>query len=467
MTLWVEVGDLLDYAAVRKRLSGIQRLAFELCRALAGTPGVRFCRAAPPRGTLLAVDWAELAALYDRLSGGDAAPTADATGHAVVLSHLHPLPVPRRRGAVRRAAGRLPQAVRFPLARATLAQQAALVNLGQALGGLVGLMPGLANRAGRDAPVVREAVAPAAGDTLLIPGAPWSHPSYGAALGRLKARFRLRVAMIVYDLIAVNHPEWSDPGLIRSFGPWLRGTLPQADHVLAISQATARDLADHVAREGIDPAPAISVFPVGAGFGLPRDVSPAVPPPAGDPGYVLFVSTLEARKNHALAFRAWRRLLSELPPEAVPRLVFAGGTGWLVQDLLGQIRNTAHLGGKLVTIGTPSDAELRLLYRDCRFTLFPSFSEGWGLPVTESLSFGRVCIASDRGAVPEAGGEFCLYIDPDNVSAATAVLRDAIAQPGRIAALEDRIREEYRPRPWADVAAEVRALLPGAGQQAP
>ncbi|MDU7521806.1 MAG: hypothetical protein E7K72_10480, partial [Roseomonas mucosa] len=64
--LWVEVGDLLDYAAIRHRLSGIQRLAFELCRALAPHPGVRFCRAVPPREGLRAVEWAELEALYAR-----------------------------------------------------------------------------------------------------------------------------------------------------------------------------------------------------------------------------------------------------------------------------------------------------------------------------------------------------------------------------------------------------------------
>ncbi|MHB0679446.1 glycosyltransferase family 4 protein, partial [Roseomonas mucosa] len=305
----------------------------------------------------------------------------------------------------------------------------------------------------------RAAVEPGPGDTLLIPGAPWAHPDYGPVLGRMKARSGLRIALVLYDLIAVKYPEWTDPGLMRVFGPWLRRTLPQVDHVLAISGATARDAAAWVAEQGIAPAPRITAFPIGTGFGAPRQAVPAVPPPPGDPGYVLFVSTIEARKNHALAFRVWRRLLEEMPEREVPRLVFAGGAGWLVQDLLGQIRNTANLGGKLVLAGSPSDSDLRLLYRDCRFTFFPSFYEGWGLPVTESLSFGRACLASDRASVPEAGGRFCAYLDPDNATGATAAARALIGNPEHLAALEADIRDGFRPVPWSDTAAAVLAAL--------
>ncbi|QDJ07925.1 Lipopolysaccharide N-acetylglucosaminyltransferase [Roseomonas mucosa] len=460
--LWVEVGDLLDYAAIRHRLSGIQRLAFELCRALAPHPGVRFCRAVPPREGLRAVEWAELEALYARLSGGDDTPPPGRDGHAVVAEHVAAPVAEARRGMLRQAAGWLPSGIRIPLARATVAQASVASELRQALRGVAGALPRPLPRPGKGGSAKapeRAAVEPGPGDTLLIPGAPWAHPDYGPVLGRMKARSGLRIALVLYDLIAVKYPEWTDPGLMRVFGPWLRRTLPQVDHVLAISGATARDAAAWVAEQGIAPAPRITAFPIGTGFGAPRQAVPAVPPPRGDPGYVLFVSTIEARKNHALAFRVWRRLLEEMPEREVPRLVFAGGAGWLVQDLLGQIRNTANLGGKLVLAGSPSDSDLRLLYRDCRFTFFPSFYEGWGLPVTESLSFGRACLASDRASVPEAGGRFCAYLDPDNATGATAAARALIGNPEHLAALEADIRDGFRPVPWSDTAAAVLAAL--------
>ena len=69
--------------------------------------------------------------------------------------------------------------------------------------------------------------------------------------------------------------------------------------------------------------------------------------------------------------------------------MFAGRVGWLVQDLMQQLKNTDWLDGKIILVDSPSDAELETLYEDCLFTLFPSFYEGWGLPVTESLAMAR------------------------------------------------------------------------------
>jgi glycosyltransferase involved in cell wall biosynthesis len=63
-----------------------------------------------------------------------------------------------------------------------------------------------------------------------------------------------------------------------------------------------------------------------------------------------------------------------------------------------------------------TDAELDLLYRKCMFTTFPSFAEGWGLPVGESLAHGKITICSPVGGIPEVGGELLDYIDPYNVS---------------------------------------------------
>ena len=132
-------------------------------------------------------------------------------------------------------------------------------------------------------------------------------------------------------------------------------------------------------RRGIALPGPVRTIPIGTGFGKPA-VAPARPParalpPAGS--YALFVSTIEGRKNHALLVRVWRRLLADLPAARVPTLVFAGRIGSLVSDLLGQLVNTGWLGGRVVIVEDPSDAELETLYRGCLFTLFPSFAEGW------------------------------------------------------------------------------------------
>jgi glycosyltransferase involved in cell wall biosynthesis len=297
------------------------------------------------------------------------------------------------------------------------------------------------------------------GDVFASLGSPWSLPEYAMILERMRHEDGLRYAALVYDLIPIIRPEYCDRTLVGMFTRFIHGCLPQADTVFAISNATVHDIATWAAHEGIALRAKPQAIPIGTGFthtapaqSLPASLTPG--------GYALFVSTIEARKNHVLAFRAWRRLLQALPPDQVPTLVFAGRIGWMVEDLMRQIENAAHLNGKLAIIENPDDATLAALYTGARFTLFPSLYEGWGLPVSESLSFGKVCIASSAAAVPEAGGEFCLYHDPDSVTEATALYRRAITEPGLIEGLEARIRSEYRPVPWSSTA---RAVLDALG----
>ena len=128
-----------------------------------------------------------------------------------------------------------------------------------------------------------------------------------------------------------------------------------ADRVFAISRATARDTQLFAETERIALAGAVVPVPIGTGF--------SGPPPGGErradlpaPGsYVLFVSTIEPRKNHPVLFRIWRELLTALPRESVPTLVFAGRVGWMSGDFLQQLKNADWLGGAIRHIDLPTD----------------------------------------------------------------------------------------------------------------
>lgn len=158
--------------------------------------------------------------------------------------------------------------------------------------------------------------------------------------------------------------------------------------------------------------------------------------------------------------RVWRRLLSEMPAEAVPTLVFAGKVGWLTADLMQQLENAHFLKGKILFIDQPTESQLAALYQHCAFTLFPSLYEGWGLPVTKSLNYGKPVAASNRAAIPEAGGPFCSYFDPDNLVEATARIRLWIEQPALVAEAAARIAAAYVPPRWHNTGA---ALLQNCG----
>lgn len=136
----------------------------------------------------------------------------------------------------------------------------------------------------------------------------------------------------------------------------------------------------------------------------------------------------------------------------------------MVEDLRKAIEATGNLDNKLVVVSSPDDATLAALYRGCQFTLFLSYYEGWGLPVSDSLSFGKVCVASERTSMPEAGGRYCLYVDPDNTTAAFETVKNLVSSPNMLRRLEGELRDNYTPTPWSTTAdAIVQALFPGAG----
>jgi phosphatidylglycerophosphatase A len=214
------------------------------------------------------------------------------------------------------------------------------------------------------------------------------------------------------------------------------------------------------------------VIRFGASFGsnLPThdDRMPAFPE-----RFVLFVSAIEARKNHVLLVHVWERLLERHGSAQVPTLVFFGGVNWLARDLLAELESKKYLDGKIVRLSGFSDAVLAEAYRRCLFTVFPSLSEGWGLPVAESLACGKFCITSNRASLPEVGGDFVDYFDPTSVEDALAKIERALFAPGYLAGRVARIKAEYVPPSWSDCARTIVATLdatvmqPGGGAAAP
>jgi len=470
-TLWIDVEDLFEYARANSRPSGIQRLAFEIEQILQQRNDdrglVRFVRHDPIGRSLRIIPWSDVADLFRGLT-------------------TEPSPLPAMAGGIRPHSPvrqffrewthRLPPMLRIQATAVMLSQVEAfkawrnlLLLLGryglESAGRITGWWrrthldrPGFGTEEvlGSFADLVR------ANDVLLVLGSPWSHPNYGDLVQAQRERHGLRFALLVYDLIPLRRPEWCDRGLVRLFRAWFDGVLPIADHLFAISSATAVDVEQYAREHGVAlPGPVIPI-PIGTGFGADAPAATApmtgrLPPPGS---YALIVSTIEARKNHLLLFRVWRRLLEELPREQVPTLVFAGRIGWLVDDLMHQIANTDNLNGKLLVLQSPTDTELAALYRGCLFTLFPSFFEGWGLPVTESLAFGKPCLISDRTSLPEAGGNLARSFDPDDFYDAYAAILKTIEDPAGLAAWEAEVRRQFKPVPWS---VTVDALLSGLG----
>ncbi len=447
-SIWVDVEDIFDYFRFNPHPSGIQRVAVEIMRALIAEaePGrIRFARHGEPDGALREVRWADVEAVL-------ATPIAPEQAKGD-----EPSDDLERRSRVQRAILGLPPELRDPLFRAGVLQSQVLRNA-RALLHQVRPPPPRELRAVPQGGAVGDATGPQPGDLFLVLGAPWSVPGSADLLAALRAR-GVRTALLIHDLIPVRRPEWQSPARVERFRRWLEASLPQCDLLLTISRFTARDVESYAREHGIALAGPVRSIPAGASCPEPGQTRPVGLPISGQ--YVLYVSTLEARKNHALAVKVWLKLMAEVragvrAAASVPQLVFAGRIGLGVADLLQQLENRSWLNGRIRLIRDPGDAEVHALYEGCLFTLFPSLFEGWGLPLGESLALGKPCLAASGTALPEAGGDLCRYFDPEDVGAAHRAVTALLDEPGSIAAWEEEVRRGFRPSGWEEAA---RAIL--------
>jgi glycosyltransferase involved in cell wall biosynthesis len=429
---WVHVTTLLQW---NRPPVGIVRVEQEYCRwLLAQEPAqvgeIRFCRFDRTGGDFIEVPGQQVLAQIE----AQALPLADMPA---------PRPAPGR-VALRQLIVRLPQ----PLAQ--LVHRAAAWRRQRRRPALA-LVRAFAARLRRPG---RELVAPfAPGDRLVSLGLDWDTLDQ-AALYRIKQRHRLVVTLMCYDLIPVLFPH-----LVvlpaGNFAAYIVDAAWCADRLVCISECTRRDLETTLRRLGA-PQPPTAVVHLGA-----QVASGAAVAPAGlgdDPRpFVLFVSTIERRKNHELLYRAWVRLRERgLAPH---RLVLVGMSGWGVADLLADLRLDPRIQGDILLLDRVTDAELAWLYRHCAFTVFPSLYEGWGLPVAESLACGKFCLASNAASLPEVGGPLIEYLDPWDLPAWVERLAHYMAAPQALAAHEQRIARDYQPPAWADTAATIHRLV--------
>jgi len=290
---------------------------------------------------------------------------------------------------------------------------------------------------------------------LCLLGAAWVQRDYFHRIASFKRRFGTRFVMMVHDLIPIYARETCDQGTARVFEEFLRRAMRHVDHYLSVSENTARDLRRYIAAQQL-PEPGITVSRNGSSFdeflppdnGLKKTVTEDIPD-----RFVLFVATIEGRKNHQLMLDVWRRLVAD--GEDPPSLVCVGRVGWRSERFVAELVETNYLDGKVVLLQEISDAHLQLLYDQCLFTVCPSFYEGWGLPIGESLAAGKICVMSDRASLPEVAGAFGTYIDIDNLDQSYATVRELIRDDAARERQEANIRAGYKPVTWREVATAV------------
>jgi glycosyltransferase involved in cell wall biosynthesis len=255
-------------------------------------------------------------------------------------------------------------------------------------------------------------------DAYYSPGDLWWQKGYAARLGGLKRRTGMRLLQVVHDFHVEEREDWSPGGFSKVFARELRAIAPHVDHWLTSSHAVKSELAWRLGQWSL-PEPPITPIRYGWDtFSSGVTVHPAADRAIlarrgiGERRYILFVGTIEPRKNVAGLLDAVNALRAELG-ERVPDLVIAGGYGWRQTALRRRLQEGAGRG-HLFWLQNLDDSELAALYRRAHFSVMPSLGEGFGLAIQESLGHGVPCIATAGKALREAGRDLAAYVPPGN-----------------------------------------------------
>lgn len=256
----------------------------------------------------------------------------------------------------------------------------------------------------------------------------------------------LPVALTICDLFPLVNPEWFSDVAVQNFKRQLH-VLPGIDHFFCISRATEIQLRSTI--PGLRGTSSVAHLAATLPGALPKKEQSDRPA-----RYFLCVGTIEPRKNLKSAIEAFARLDDEELSDL--HMLVAGQDGWSLsrEQLRAMAGNKAD---RVRFLGRMSDPDLHASYRDAEFTVFTSLAEGFGLPIVESFRHGTPVITSNNSSMVEIAGNAALLVDPRDVSAIAAAMRQMATEPktrARYAAAAHARAEDFS---WG-ACAEAHAL---------
>jgi glycosyltransferase involved in cell wall biosynthesis len=264
-----------------------------------------------------------------------------------------------------------------------------------------------------------------------------------------------KYVITIHDLAFLHYPQFLTAESRRYYNGQIAAAVQRADRIISVSEATRRDVIDllEVAPEKLD----VVLEGVTANFRPlpPGDLIPALEKYRLTAGYILFVSTLEPRKNVSGLLRAYAALRAILPD--TPPLVLVGDQGWLPEPVYGMAEKL-NLGDHVRWLGRVSYEMLPALYGAAGVFCLPSFYEGFGLPPLEAMACGTPVIVSQRASLPEVVGEAGLLINPDDTDDLAEALRRVVTDSTLAADMRKNGLTQAGKFSWRRAAQETLAV---------
>lgn len=267
---------------------------------------------------------------------------------------------------------------------------------------------------------------------------------------------RFRCVITIHDLHFLIYPKFLTEESARYYGQIDRA-VQHAHHIIVPSNATKQDT---IRLLGV-PESKISVISEAANpLFHPMDRQEALAKArARFPGlpreFILFVGTLEPRKNIPTLLRAYQHLREAYKVEA--GLVFAGRRGWLVDDLFRQI-DQMKLQDYCHFLGRVDDSELLFLLNAARCLTLPAHYEGFGLPPLEAMACGTPVVVSNVASLPEVVGDAGLLVDPNDWEELAVALWRVLTDEHLANELRQKGRQRASLFSWERAAQETLAV---------
>jgi glycosyltransferase involved in cell wall biosynthesis len=266
-----------------------------------------------------------------------------------------------------------------------------------------------------------------------------------------------KAAAILYDLIPIYYSELCDPTVRAGFPAYLEA-LVGVDAVWSISEFTLQEYGRYLREVGLNLPRIHEVIHLPGQFSeQPRTHSVQTDNHSHETR-ILFISTLEPRKNHLRLLQAFERLRVRRPDLRL-RLVLIGNRYASAPEIAEQVQAAAQRDASIEWLGTIDDARLAREFENCSFTVYPSLVEGYGLPIVESLWMGRPCLAHNGGVMQELavpGG--CLTTDMTDADSIMQALERMATDESLLARLRDEASER-KITTWQDYADEIAGRL--------
>lgn len=270
-------------------------------------------------------------------------------------------------------------------------------------------------------------------------------------------QLKLKPVFFIHDLIPVYFPEFCRPQEQSKHTQRVKNML-QYGHALIVNSAYTKQEVERFALEQDLNCPQITVSWLSSNLHHNQRVALKPHLQLKGKNYFVVLATIEARKNHLMLLQIWQRLIKQMGENA-PYLVLIGQRGWEAEQVFDLLDRCEIIKSRVIEFSTTCDTELKALLQGAKALLFPSFVEGYGLPLVEALSLGIPVLASEIVVFEEIGQGIPEFIDFLDTMRWHNLILEYLQLDSPLRHAQMLRMQNYRHWEWADHFKEIQDLI--------